>query len=269
MLFDNERQDFSVLLDELGEHYGRRVSGSTKLMWWRLLADKLDLASLRQALDRHLLDRTRGRFFPQPSDVLAELERMGGGRPSADEAWALALETFDEGATVCVTDEILLAAVVASPVWESGDKVGARMAFKAAYERVVDERRLQGQRPCWQLSLGWDAQRRDLAARVGLEAGRLSLEQARPFLASPEPAAHAGRGQVLALPLDAAAMQRQRLRALREFLDGRRARCGEETEETEGGGTPDALMSPERERPAQPVRQIKTDRERLARREPS
>ncbi len=74
------------------------------------------------------------------------LERASG-RPSADEAWALALETFDEAATVCLTDEILLAAVAASPVWESGDRVGARMAFKAAYERVLNERRLQGQRP--------------------------------------------------------------------------------------------------------------------------
>ena len=135
MLCDHERHAFSDLLDEIGEQYGRTVSGSVKITWWRLLSDRLDLAALREALDRHLLDSERGRFFPQPSDVLAKLEHAHGQRPDADEAWALALDTFDEAATVCVTDEILSAVGASATVWNIGDKVGARMAFKAAYGR--------------------------------------------------------------------------------------------------------------------------------------
>lgn len=86
MLCDHERQAFSDLLDEIGEQYGRPVSGGVKITWWRLLSSRLDLATLHAALDRHLLDRERGRFFPQPSDVLAMLEHAYGQRPTADEA---------------------------------------------------------------------------------------------------------------------------------------------------------------------------------------
>ncbi|MBK5965590.1 hypothetical protein CCR95_16220 [Thiocystis minor] len=263
MLFDKDRDAFSKLLDDLGDHYGRLVSVRVKTTWWRLLETKLDLATLREALDQHLLDGTRGRFFPQPSDVLVVLERAVGGRPSADEAWALGLETFDEAATVCVTDEILLASAAAAPVWEIGDKVGARMAFKAAYERVVTERRIQGQRPRWQLSLGWDGARRALAVQAALEAGRLSDTQARAFLPAPELPGAAMRiagkrsGQVVPLPVDEEAAQRQRWRALREAIHGHQG-CAHDAERPN-----ETLVASERERCAQRKQQVLVDLERL------
>ena len=262
-MFDKDRDAFSKLLDDLGDHYGRVVSVRIKTTWWRLLESKLDLAMLREALDQHLLDGARGRYFPQPSDVLAVLERAVGGRPSADEAWALGLETFDEAATVCVTDEILMASAAAAPVWEIGDKVGARMAFKAAYDRVVSERRVQGQRPRWQLSLGWDVARRALAAQAALAAGRLSLAQVRSWLPAPPPPGTAARlagrriGQVVALPLDGEATQRQRWRELREAINGRQghAKDAERRHET--------LVASERERWAQRQQQVLVDLARL------
>lgn len=223
MLFDSERQAFSDLLDEIGEHYGRVVSGATKMTWWRLLANQLDLETLRQVLDRHLLDAERGRFFPQPSDVLALVERLQGGRPGADEAWALALESFDEAVTVCVTDEILMAVQAAAPVWAIGDGIGARMAFKTAYERLVAEHRLLGRRPQWQLSLGWDAARRTAVVQRAVASGRLSRDQVGHLLPPPEvsaqipTSAESGETQP-ALALDRTNVRRQWLQRIHEAI---------------------------------------------------
>ena len=266
MLCDHERQAFSDLLDEIGEQYGRPVSGGVKITWWRLLSSRLDLATLHAALDRHMLDRERGRFFPQPSDVLAMLEHAHGQRPTADEAWALALDTFDEAATVCVTDEILAAVSASAPVWHSGDTVGARMAFKAAYGRLVSEGRASGQTPRWQLSLGWDAERRTVAAQDAVRSGRLTAQQVRAHLPAPRaeglPAMLAGaltdRNTVIALPLDADAVTRQRMRALREAIAGRSA-------PVDATATPAALdAAAERQRFAQRKQQALDALERLA-----
>ncbi|NEV64714.1 hypothetical protein [Thiorhodococcus minor] len=232
MLFDDERPAFSDLLDEIGEHYGRTVSGATKLTWWRLLAAQLDLDTLRILLDRHLLDAERGRFFPQPADLVALLERTRDGRPSADEAWALALESFDEAATVCVTDEILGALRAAAPVWSAGDRIGARLAFKAAYERAVAEPRRQGRRPRWQLSLGWDAERRQVAAQQAVASGRLSADAVHHLLPAPLTVAREGQavkrlaGPAGSLPRDPDAETHQRLRALRELIQRSTERPG-------------------------------------------
>ena len=220
MLCDHDRKVFSDLLDELGETYGQTVSVGLKQTWWRLLAAHLDLPTLRQVLDCHLLDAERGRYFPRPSDVIAALERASGGRPSSDEAWALAVDTFDEAASVCVTEEILLAATAAAPVWECGDRVGARMAFKGAYERLVAERRRQGQPPQWRLSLGWDPGQRANAAERAVAAGRLSAEAVRHLLPAPEDENTPKRltGTVVAIPQTEEAAIRQQLRTLRELI---------------------------------------------------
>jgi len=224
MLCDQDRKAFSDLLDALGETYGQPVPTRLKHTWWRLLAARMDLPTLRQVLDQHLLDAERGRFFPRPSDIIAVLERAAGGRPGPDEAWALAIDTFDEAASVCVTEEILLAAQVAAPVWERGDRVGARMAFKGAYERLVAERRGQGQTPQWRLSLGWDAERRIAAARGAVTNGRLSAETVQHLLPAPqavEPTVATPNrlsGTVLPWPQDEAAANRRQLRALRQLL---------------------------------------------------
>lgn len=220
MLCDRDRKAFSDLLDELGETYGQTVSARLKQTWWRLLAERLDLPTLRQVLDAHLLDAERGRYFPRPSDVIAALERAGGGRPGADEAWALAVDTFDEAASVCVTEEILLAAAAAAPVWERGDRVGARMAFKAAYERLVAERRRQGQAPHWRLSLGWDPAQRTDAAQRAVAAGRLPPEAVRHLLPTPDDAHRPKRltGSVVTLPQTEEATARQQLQALRALI---------------------------------------------------
>jgi hypothetical protein len=75
--------------------------------------------------------------------LAAILQRVqaADGRPGKDEAWAIAIATSDEFETVVLTDEIQLALAAAKPVLDAGDKIGARMAFISAYERLVSQAR--------------------------------------------------------------------------------------------------------------------------------
>lgn len=57
-------------------------------------------------------------------------------RPGKDEAWSIALAASDEHETVVLTTEIRQAMIASEPILEAGDKVGARMAFMSAYERL-------------------------------------------------------------------------------------------------------------------------------------
>lgn len=112
------------------------------------------------------------------SDVLTRIAETDG-RPSADEAWALC--PFDESATVVWTDEMAHAWGIALPMLDS-DKTAARMAFRSAYGKAVDEARQAGARPQWRASLGHDKAGREAPIRQAVELGRLSDQQATHLL---------------------------------------------------------------------------------------
>lgn len=96
----------------------------------------------------------------------------------------------DEGASVFWSNEIQAALGIARPVLDAGDKVGARMAFKQAYERIVRAARADNRRPEWSLSIGWDKHGRADAVRQAVSRGLLSAEQAAGYLPhSPSPIA--------------------------------------------------------------------------------
>lgn len=226
MLRDTERKAFAAILQAAGETYGQAVELPQIKIWWRLLSDKIDLKSFQDVLDTHMLDPVAGRFMPKPADVIAILmAAQPDQRPAADEAWAMALDAFDEANTVCTTDEILEAVRAASPVYKSGDKIGARMAFKSAYDRIIAERRARRIQPVWQLSLGWDAEKRANAAQEALRVGRLQLEDVKDFLPLPPPscvskavALLTKKTNVVEFPVDDNAQNRMRIQQLREAI---------------------------------------------------
>lgn len=70
--------------------------------------------------------------------LAAILERIDTGLPSADEAFGMLCEAWkNESLTVVVPEIALLAGNGSFALWQNGDKTGARMAFKAAYERMA------------------------------------------------------------------------------------------------------------------------------------
>lgn len=134
--------------------------------------------SVLQALDR-CRKELRGRLTL--GAILDRIEEEDG-RPGADEAWAIAIGAQDEAETVVWTEEMAQAFEVARPVLDARDKVGARVAFRDAYERLVRNAREAGAGCCWTVSLGHDEQRRAASLQTAVTAGRLPSETAMRYL---------------------------------------------------------------------------------------
>lgn len=153
---------------------------------WFTILEPYSIEQVRAALSQHMRE---SKFPPVPADVVTRLPKESDGRPDANEAWAIALRSRDERDTVVWTQESAEAFTIASAVLDAGDEVGARMAFKAAYERLVEKSRAAGAKPQWHMSLGHDPLLRESAATEAVRAGRLSIAHARaavPALAAPK-----------------------------------------------------------------------------------
>ncbi|MCA8326107.1 hypothetical protein [Burkholderia cepacia] len=184
--FDN----FARVLDAAYSLHSKSLTADARALFFAALGD-YSLADVRKALSAHVKDPQRGQFPPKPADIIAQLASGASkdGRPDANEAWAIALRSRDERDTVVWTQECAEAFAVATPVLEGGDEVGARMAFKAAYERIVEQRRTTGTPVQWIKSLGHDPDLREAVLTEAVRTGRLQLADVRsvaPQLAAPE-----------------------------------------------------------------------------------
>lgn len=140
-----------------------------------------DFAAVANTLNRCRKEQTGRLTLKGILDLLAP----AGGWLTANEAWSLALPAADERNTVVWTSEASKAWSVALPLLEVGDKVGARMAFIAAYERHVSTAKSEGKHPVHEVSAGWDAAGRDLAIQQAQIAGL--LPPPAPVAALPPP----------------------------------------------------------------------------------
>lgn len=131
-------------------------------------------------------------------DAILKNLHAADGHPEPNEAWAIALQSFDEAETVLMTEEIQKAVSAAAPVMAARDKVGARMAFIAAYQRLVDASRATGAPVKWRVSLGHDADRRVLAIEGAERLGRLPAPEAARLLADHRTAPISSDGQAIA-----------------------------------------------------------------------
>lgn len=113
-----------------------------------------------------------GEFAPVPAGIVKRCKLMDG-RPTDEEAWAIALTSRNEEDTVVWTEETAEAFGICSPILALGDEVGARMAFKDTYNRLVGAARMAGKPAVWNASLGWDAKKREGALVKASIAGLL------------------------------------------------------------------------------------------------
>lgn len=186
---DADLDEFSALLDATCSLLSRgnyTPNATNTALWFRALREH-SLDAVRGGLDAHVRDPQRGRFVPTPADVIAQIEgtATADGRPGPEEAWAIALGSRDEADTVVWTRETAEAMGIATPLLEIRDEVGARMAFRESYNRLVDEARREHMPVSWVVSLGFDSKRRDEAVRAAVDSGRL------PHSALPAPEAGA------------------------------------------------------------------------------
>lgn len=165
----SEQQEFIDLLGATLEIYNTKLTPAAISIWVAALS-KYGLSELRGALSRHVQTPGQGKFAPKPADII-ELLQGSDGRLGADEAWSLIPR--NEYTSAVMTQEMATALGVAQPLLDSGDQVGARMAFKEAYARVVDENRRLGIKPQWFPSLGWDKTGREAVLLEAVRLGRL------------------------------------------------------------------------------------------------
>lgn len=179
-----EFDQFAIVWAAAWEQAGSCITPSAIELTFEALHD-YSLGDIRKALTVHMRDPRAGRFAPKAADVIGILDAANpAGLPTADEAWSICLRSFDDSDTVIVCDEIMSARAVAQPVMDEGDSTGARMAFRAAYERIIAESRISGRKPRWWISAGMDRELRDQRISEAIAIGRLGAEFA-PALPAP------------------------------------------------------------------------------------
>lgn len=133
------------------------------------------LSNLRKSKERFSL-----------GSLIAEIDLLNPNRRiGADEAWSL--YPHDEYATAAITNEIAEAMQAAQPLLNEGDKIGARMAFKDAYNRIVQKNKSENLEPKWFISLGTDKSMRETAIKNAIALGRVKESDCQNLLLSNYP----------------------------------------------------------------------------------
>lgn len=187
---EDDFEIFAGMLDDVAElRQLSPLSPRAKVLFFDAVR-RYPLQLVEKAIQAHLIDPDAGKYrtMIQPAHIVAQIEGAvaNDGRPEADEAWAIALRASDESITVVWTAEIASAYEAARPVLDAGDEVGARMAFKAAYGRIVTEARAVGQAPRWVASLGHDPEQRADVLHAAVSAGLLPAPHVQALLPAPE-----------------------------------------------------------------------------------
>ena len=231
MLSSDDIAELAGAICATAETLGQTISATAA----KLMAEDLSVyppADIRKALQACRRELT-GKLT-----LAAVLQRIDAedGRPGKDEAWAIAMTTNDEFETVVLTDEIQLALAAAKPVLDAGDKIGARMAFISAYERLVGQAREDKKNVNWHVSVGFDANRRIQAITNAVQMQRIPHERGQLYLAdlSVAPVTEDGRAVVALLTGEVARPSpklREKLAAVKDsMLAMRQASAEEKTE---------------------------------------
>lgn len=170
-------KEFTSILKSVMETYGKEMSESATKIWWATM-EEISIEDFRLAMTKHI---KTNQFFPKPADILNQFKTFDG-RPGAEEAWAMIPK--DEYGSVVWTEEMAIAFGACSPLLNDGDKIGARMAFKEAYEREIEARK--GLPIKWIPSFGTDRQGRESALETAVYKNRLPAEKALKFMPESE-----------------------------------------------------------------------------------
>lgn len=189
-MLDHDKHEFSGILDAVLPIYRMEASKNTKRLWWEVLK-RHSIADVSAAFGEHVSRNARG---ITPADIANLIAAANpDGRPGADEAWAM-LPYQDESSSVVMTEEMAEAFGIAREV---DDKNGARMAFRDAYNRIVERNKRAGVAPKWFASLGSDKQGREMVLGEAVRLGRITQDHAAVLL--PPPPVNECAGALLAL----------------------------------------------------------------------
>ncbi|MBY0241831.1 MAG: hypothetical protein K2X55_21215 [Burkholderiaceae bacterium] len=178
----HEKPEFMTMLAEALAGYEKPLPEAGMVKAWLSQMAEFPLGAIREALRIYAVENTK---FPPVPNGIAALCRNMDGRPGAEEAWAIALTSRDEADSVVWTAECAEAFRIAKPILDLGDEVGARMAFKESYIRIVAQARAVRRPAVWSMSAGWDPLRRLAAESRAVAAGLLPAPAPVAMLAGP------------------------------------------------------------------------------------
>lgn len=165
------KEKLTAVLNIYGVDTGKSVLG----VWWIALKN-YPYEIISKAIDYHV---QHGKFAPKPADIL-ELIKSRDGRPTADEAWSIAVRSTDEYVTIAWSDDIAQAlSMGASDLLNDGDTIAARMAFRASYDRIIQDARDNGIAVNWSISLGHDVSSRNAEIEKAELSGLISHDKAK------------------------------------------------------------------------------------------
>lgn len=181
-MIQSDFDQFADAIDATMNYYDKPISADMTSLFFEDLAD-YPLESVLAGLKLHRRNPERGQFVPKVADVVREVQNFLKRKwLSADEAWAKALIASDESVTIVWTDEAQYAYGMCKPIMDEGDMVGARMAFKQAYDRAVSKAVAEMRAPNAFISLGHDQEGRVNAITEAVSVGLLTQDRAAPFL---------------------------------------------------------------------------------------
>jgi hypothetical protein len=173
-----KKQFMAMLADTLAAYAKPLPEGALLAAWWSNL-EPFPLRAVAMAFSEYRSEN--GEFAPVPAGIAKRCKLMDG-RPTDEEAWAIALTSRNEEDTVVWTSETAEAFGICSPILALGDEVGARMAFKDTYNRLFSAARAAYKSADWNVSLGWDGKKREAAIKRASVAGYLSAPVAQALL---------------------------------------------------------------------------------------
>ena len=127
-----DAKKFGQALVLVAEIHGKTLSHHAIALYWKLLSNH-PIEAVLAALEKHMRDPQVGQHMPKPADIIRNLPDQSVG---ADEAWAKAIAAgiYNEDTTIIIERAIFGAFPFA--LYNQGDKIGARMAFKDKYPRL-------------------------------------------------------------------------------------------------------------------------------------
>lgn len=177
-------EEFKKLLEvTLAGHDGAKVAlPRDVLAWWWKALKPYSFQNVSAAMTVH---SRKSSYKPKPADLI-EIINQQDGRPSADEAWPIALHARDESITTVWTEEIKQAWFHGQEVYRTGDGIGARMAFRQHYQKLIDQAREIGKPVKWKVSLGHDPSQRITVLQEAEQKGFLTHNHVAALLPSEE-----------------------------------------------------------------------------------
>lgn len=185
MEISQKPQFLKMLTDTMGAYSKPLPEAGLVNAWWENL-QPFPLPVVAMAFSQYRDEN--GEFAPVPAGIAKRCKLMDG-RPTDEEAWAIALTSRDEADTVVWTAETAEAFDICSSILDLGDEVGARMAFKNTYNRLVSVARSAGKPAVWNASLGWDKRKREVVLHKAVSVGLLPAPFVAGLLPAPDSAA--------------------------------------------------------------------------------